>query len=221
MYKLDHFLKLLREKKPFAYVSIADGEMGAILKGEGYTTSKKYQVITKELRDRLEEALLYRQDNYYVGICCDQWRASGKEKEMVGEYENLTYAWVFQMINWHKALQGFINIFKDKKTVWVGGQDQDVNKLPFKVSLQIGVPNTEAWDINDRVSRLAFNDGDIVLVSAGCNSVPWIHYWFKKYKKTTFIDIGCMFDPMTRGIWRRFQLDPKRYCRGCKNHECE
>lgn len=67
MYKLDHFLKLLKEKKPFAYVGIADGEMGAILKGKGYTTSKKYQVVTKELQGELKKALLHHQDNYYIG----------------------------------------------------------------------------------------------------------------------------------------------------------
>lgn len=221
MYKLDHFLKLLKENKPFAYVSIADGEMGAISEGEGYTTSKKYQIITKELQGEIKKALLHRQENYYVGICCDQWKVAKKEKEMVGDYKNLTYAWIFQMVNWHKTIRELTNLLGNRRVVWIGGQDQDVTKLPFNVEMSIGVPAKEAWSINDRMAVRYFEPGDIVLVSAGCNAVAWIYNWFQEFKDTTFIDIGSTFDPFTRNVWRRYQIDPNHYCSGCKNKQCK
>lgn len=78
---LETILAAIAANEPFAFNRFADGEL-AILEGRDIPTADGWSAtnVSDDFKRRLEAALTYRDDGYYVGIscpCCDRegWQA--------------------------------------------------------------------------------------------------------------------------------------------------
>ena len=147
MDKYNTLIDNLKNKEPFALGRFNDGEMLGIWQA-GQVVARGDQLVSVELRDKLTQALVHMQHQYWVGLPCSKCfpEHSNLAKSLVHpQYPYQTHAVVFTNRNWKKFVDEFPNHINDRNVYWVGGDDQDITKLPFTVTEQYKVPKRDAW----------------------------------------------------------------------------
>lgn len=211
----------LENKEPFALTRFNDGEMNGIIKPSNtYTAARGDQFINKDLKDKLKEAFLFSEPNYYKGIPCSKCfpDLNREASNLIGDYPYKTYA----VVQTNRNLQFVVNtlglLLEDRRVIWVGGEDQDINKLFFVGIKPIGklkVKTTNAWENFDELKDIKFRANDVIFLSCGPLAEVLIYEWFKNNPWTTFFDIGSVFDPLTRNVWHRCHLGTLPKCEKC------
>jgi hypothetical protein len=205
MDKYDTLMDSLKNNEPFALGRFNDGEMLGI-RNAGQVVARGDQLVSVELQDKLKQAILHRQHRYWVGLPCSTCFPShfNLAKSLVHpQYPHQTHAVVFTNRNWKKFVGEFPKHINDRNVYWVGGDDQDVTKLPFKVTEQYKVPKRDAWSLYEDTLPLVdnFAQDSLVLVTCGPMARVLVKEWYEKRPDLTIIDIGSTFDPFTRNVW--------------------
>jgi hypothetical protein len=205
---MDWFLDNLKNNVPFGFARFNDGEMMGISQ-VGSIAARGDQRVDESLSRALTDALTHKQKNYYVGIPCSMCypNLNHVAKGLVGDYEFLTSAVVTTNKNWKYFIEQFPATVKDKRLIWIGGADQNVDNLSdldITVDKKALIPRKDSWRYYDHVLTTfpeTFNKGDIVAISLGPTARVLVKEWFKLYPDITFLDVGSNFDPYTRNVW--------------------
>jgi hypothetical protein len=219
MEKIDTILENLRKQIPFALARFNDGEMQGIAQ-PGCTVARGDQFVTPELSHALKEALVYEQDNYWVGLPCSVCfpGLSQLARSLVNlDYEYLTHAVVITNRNWMKFKEAFPSTIGERKVVWISGDDQKFEKLGFPVHISCQLKPQDSWDQYQETKELYQDmpEGAIVILSCGPLSRVLAREWFEKRPDVTFIDAGSTWDPYTRDVWHRCHLHILPPCSEC------
>jgi len=158
-------------------------------------------------RQILEQSLLHKNDNYYVGLpcrCCvgdkhcDNLRTQSKQDEA-----QLTWANIFVNANYPEFLESTIATLQDKTINMVCHEKSDLAGLPFKVNDSFNV-GANAWSANydSMLAELSTYiekkniENQVFIFCAGVLSNMLIFQLNKAYPNNTYLDVGSVFDDM-------------------------
>lgn len=221
MEKVDEILNKLGAREPVALARFNDGEMSAILNSAGtVTVARGDQFVSMDLRHRLLAALVHEQKNYYKGIPCRLCypHFHNQARELVGQYEYLTYAVVNTNRNWQYFRDNLGSAIGDRRVIWVSGEDQNTEVLKYfgiYVSEHISLPTKNAFNDYYRVKNREFKKDDVVLLSCGPVGRVLTWNWFSENPQANFLEIGSTFDPYTRNVWHRCHTGKLPKCKEC------
>jgi len=232
---LDIINDLLSKKENFAFSRFSDGEVlmlnrVEVLMGESQNKihhslfpadnppddHKHYNPTEHEFqRQKLQEAIEYRGDNYFKGISCrccivPMWGQFfyDSQFEMIGlgDEENLTWSNLFINSNYKRFVEETMSIFKERKIVIVVNESADISELPFKVEKDFRIGQNcmiNNYDtINDIKEYIASNKihDTVFLCAASSLSNMIIHQCYKEYPNNTYVDIGSALNPFMPGV---------------------
>ena len=197
----------LKNKDPFCYVRFNDGEMMGICM-DNALVARGDQIVGKDLKEKLKKAIIHRQKNYYVGIPCSRCYPEFNKvaKHLTGDYKNVKSAVALTNRNWKQFYDNFPSAMKDRKILWIGGKDQDPERLKdygLNIVKTIRVPNRNSWNYYDSIKTTAeqfFSEVDVVCVSLGPTARILCSTWFQENDDMTFLDMGSLLDPITRNV---------------------
>ena len=198
----------LENNIPFAFARFNDGEMMGVLQAHTIV-ARGDQYIDESLHISLQESLQHKQQNYYIGIPCSLCYPKLFKlaiKSVGDNYPFLTKAVVTTNKNWKKFIDTFPKVMRDRRLIWIGGNDQDIEPLKqmgLNVVNNVKIPRKNSWrlyeNIKNKVPHL-FQSGDVVAISLGPTARILVRKWFEEYPDITFIDLGSNMDPFTRGV---------------------
>jgi hypothetical protein len=222
MEKINMIVKNLLSGTPQALVRFNDGEIIAMVDPNAYI-ARGAQKSSESLQRGLKEAIKYKAKNYFIGLPCSlcypEYRYEA-ERYVDKDYPYKTHATVLTNSNFHYFRK--ILMLYQGDMVYVSGEDHNVEKLReagYNISNHITVPSEDAWSSRNEVYKRHkdFDKGDVVLVCAGPLSRWLVYKWYKKRPDVTFLDIGSLLDPYTRGVFHRCHNNTLPYCMECNN----
>jgi hypothetical protein len=214
------FFDKIRIREPFSIARFNDGEMLAIEGAEG-SVSRGAQKVDKAVSVYLTESLLPLED-YWVGVPCRTCFPKQRQTfdSMCGNYNTFS-ATIFTNNSRYKDIHdAMVEALRGREVIWIGGDDQDVRRLPFKISTLLCASSKNCFtQFNDTIHNISEMDvkGKVVMSSCGPMSRAISYFGFKYNQEATFIDIGSFFDPVTRGVTHNYHLDKTGYCKECNS----
>tara|TARA_R110002012_G_scaffold94659_5_gene228985 strand:+ start:269 stop:964 length:696 start_codon:yes stop_codon:yes gene_type:complete len=205
--KMDWFIENLQNGIPFGYARFNDGEMMAI-DNIGAVVARGDQVVDESLHEALNEAIIYKQERYYVGIPCSLCypRLASLAREVVGDYDYITSAVATTNRNWKHFITSFPIAMEGRRMIWIGGNDQNsdaIKDLGITVAKTALIPRQNSWRFYEKIRESVpqyFEPGDVVGISLGPTARVLVRRWFQEYPDITFIDMGSNLDPYTRNV---------------------
>lgn len=230
--------KLLKTKENFAFSRFSDGETYMLLKQEiemnanfikvgdhfdgnarcSIDDIKHYDPKKHEFyRQKLEDSLLFRKDNYYKGISCKCCIAGGGElgeyyfnwtlnKIGKGDEHNLTWSNLFINSNYLYFLQNIVPIFKERKIIMVVNKNADLSKLPFKAVKDFRIGENcmiNNYSIIEEIKKYIKENNiknHVFLIAASFLTNMINHQVYSEYDENTYLDIGSSLNPFMPGI---------------------
>lgn len=204
----DWFFENLKNNHNFCYVRYNDGEMMGVNK-VGSVAARGDQQVNQSLHDKLIEGISHRQKDYYIGIPCSICFPFYSElaKNMTKGYDNITSAVLLTNRNWKVFYDNFTKACKGRKVIWVGGKSQSKTALEeygLNIKKLVSVPEKNSWFYYEKLKEIVpsfLEPNDIVAVSLGPTARVLCKEWFQEYTENTFIDIGSLLDPVTKGVY--------------------
>jgi len=225
----DRFLNMLESEEPFALTRMNDGEMSSFVRPDGQRFGRtQHTVVSEKLRQKFREVLSHEQKNYWVGLVCPECYPDLNKiaKEYVrDDYEYQTRAVVLTNRNWGRFVTKFPDAVSNRRLVWMGSKDQNLEMLRDVTSINIreviSVPNLNTWDYYDQIKQMhrKFSDGDVVAFSSGPISRILIKEWYEQRPDVTFVGIGSVFDNFTKNVWHACHRGWTRMGK-CETKEC-
>jgi len=220
----------LRNNVPFGFARFNDGEMIGI--SQPYSVvARGDQYIDKDLQNSLLKALQHEQDNYYIGIPCSLCYPVHHKlaSDIVNnDYPFLTSAVITTNRNWKNFINLFPEAMGDRRLIWIGGDDQDIEPLKdmgLNIVNNVKIPRRNSWNFYKEIKKKVpplFQPGDVVAISLGPTARVLVQNWFKDYPSISFIDIGSNMDPFTRGVhhnchkgWEDTGFNLAKPCKEC------
>lgn len=211
---LNKLMQLINDKKPFAFMKFADGEMSLIKNIAVHTETQAFQVdkwsapnSPTKLGKDLSEAIAIQDPNVYIGISCDCCDSKGKEIlwDLINNpKENVTYSNIFINGNYPLALDFLKNI--QEPINLISNYITNINNFPIKVNKFLPIPNNcvhfyeyykdyflKTLDIFKNVSN------ELFLVSAGPLSEVIIYYLWKINPTNRYVDVGSAIGEWVHG----------------------
>lgn len=226
MHKLKILLQLTTSRIPWALARFNDGEMRAMHSIEG-AVARGDQPCGTELRASLKWAIAQRRDNLFIGVPCSRcfpvhsFRAEQATRNM-GSQRTLAVVQTNRNLNAFK--DGMTEILGEQQkkinygrvVSWVSGDDQDVSKLPFDVAFHLKIHTKDAYGLDrDTLMNWRFSPGSIVFLSCGPLATVAAVQLFLMQPTVTFIDVGSVWDPETRGVSHRCHTGKLPACKEC------
>lgn len=226
---MDWFLENLKNNVQFGYARFNDGEMMGIA-DVGSVVARGDQYVDSSLSTALKEAIKHKQTNYYIGIPCPLCYPKHNKlaMELVGEYKYTTGAVVTTNRNWKKFMDNFPTAVSNRRLVWIGGDDQNVDNLEtigLKIAKRGLLPRKDSWRYYEHVLKTfpkQLEKGDVVCISLGPTARVLVKEWFGEMPDITFIDIGSNLDPFTRNVshachrgWEETGFNLAKRCEEC------
>tara|TARA_R110002110_G_scaffold401439_1_gene618275 strand:- start:4473 stop:5174 length:702 start_codon:yes stop_codon:yes gene_type:complete len=207
-----------KQGKPFAFNKFCDGEWMAMqniaLNNNEFENSPN---IPQIYRDKLVEALQYKDPNYYIGVSCSCCFPDHAEKmrELSGQDdEHMTFANIFVNSNYLKYKQTFLEEFKKYKIHLVANENAKIEDLPFDVEKFYPV-GFSAWVNNyDLIEEIKnSNESDkLFLFACGPFGNLLTHQLFDHNKENIYLDVGSTLNPWTQS--EGFKRDYYTYTQG-------
>ncbi len=153
----------------------------------------------KALGELLVSAFEKKAKHYYIGTPCPRCHPKlseyAKEIRPVDDY-------TIPAMTFHHNLSRYPEILgqiKKKKVYFVVNPKQDLTffkKMGFEFSDEqvIRVPFRNSHEEYEKLKKLAFDEGAVVLMMCGMLAKILCAYWFENFPKTTFIAFGSSFD---------------------------
>jgi len=227
--QMDWFIENLQNNIPFGYARFNDGEMMAIDQ-IGSVVARGDQVVDESLHNALNEAIIYKQERYYIGIPCSLCypHLASLAREVVGDYDYLTSAVATTNRNWQHFITSFPVAMDERRLIWIGGNDQNahaIRAMGIDVAKTALVPRVNSWEYYEKIRQTVpqyFQPGDVVGISLGPTARVLVRQWFEEYPDLTFIDMGSNLDPITRNVrhnchrgWEETGFNLTKRCAEC------
>lgn len=209
----------LKKREPFAFSKYADGELHIFVNKEINNGEFWFDPKTNaEDRKRLINSFQYKDDNYFVGVCCSccgSWGISHKwmVKQSGQNEENLTWANLFVNSNYQIYLNEMIPIYSEYEVVLVSNSASNLENLPFNIKKHFKI-GKNAWvnDLNllDEIKEYIDNNCSnhtLFLFCAGPYGNILTHQLFDHNKNNTYIDIGSTLNPFLLGEYGKNTRD--------------
>ncbi|MDC3250366.1 GT-D fold domain-containing glycosyltransferase [bacterium] len=218
---MDWFLNNLKNNINFSFARFNDGEVGGIM-NPNFTASRGAQFINETLSQKLKEGLKFQKNNYWIGIPCPICYPEMNKvaNDLVGDYPYKTLAVDLINKNYQRFLQEGVPLLIQKPIYWIGSEDQDLSQLVnvgFNIKQQYKLPTKNAFSEYNTVKNLytKFKDDCVVILSLGPLERVLAKEWFEKKDTLTYLGLGSMFDPWTRGIQHGYHKQTLKPCRVC------
>ena len=223
------FLDKLEKKENFCYVRYNDGEMMGIDR-VGAIAARGDQYVDQSLHDKLIEGINHRQENYYIGVPCSTCfnHYSKLAKQMTKDYDLVTSAVLFTNKNWKTFYDSFPAACDKRPVIWIGGKSQSKqNLLDYGLEIKncVLVPEHNSWRFYEKLKEMMSQfiaPDDIIAISLGPTARVLCKEFFEEYPDNTFIDIGSVLDPVTKGVyfdahkgWEETGFNLQRRCPEC------
>ena len=146
---MDWLLDNLKNNVQFGFSRFNDGEMMGISK-VGCVVARGDQYVDNSLSVALKDAIEHKQENYYIGIPCSLCypEYNSLATELIGEYKFLTKAVVTTNRNWKKFIENFPAAVSNRRIIWIGGDDQNVDNLE-EIGIEVAkrglIPRKNSW----------------------------------------------------------------------------
>ena len=208
---LELIIKKIQNRDKFAFSKYADGELHimankSINNGEFWFNPQEDGVY----RNQMIQSFQYKNDNYFVGICCPccgswgvmhEWMKKNSKQDL----SNLTFANVFVNSNHEFYINNMVPLYSMYDVVLVSNSDSSLDKLPFNVKKHFKI-GKNAWISNtDLISEMKnFIDSEeikdhLFLFCAGPLGNILTHQLFDYNKENTYIDIGSTLNHFLLG----------------------
>jgi hypothetical protein len=235
---LDDIISLFNSGENFAFSRFSDGEVymlqkkpikmfsnGALVGDKqlpgAYSEDdwKDYNPDTDEFyRQKLEDAIKHKQDNYFKGLSCRCCIADGEKNfkwqlDLIGpgDEHNLTWSNLLINSNYLKYITNFVPLFKNKRIFSVINKNGDIPNwtLDFQPEKNFAIgPKCiqNDYEIIDEIKNYIKHNNikDCVFICAASSlSNMIIHQCFSDYPNNTYIDVGSSLNPFIPGIGSR------------------
>jgi hypothetical protein len=215
--KYNYIMNMLINDIPFSFSKMNDGELNAIMsnKDSENTISRGSQKITKELSNKLFEALVYRDDNYFVGIPCSLCYPDMHKYAFKYTDKNIP---ANLLISNSRATYNILEkILVDKKVVLVCNENADISKLSFKPYICLRVSNNNCFSEYSKYKEgyKLCEEGYICIFCCGPLGRILCYEWFKNNNKLTCLELGSFYDPLTMQKAYMYQSGILRKCMEC------
>lgn len=232
---LDFFYNKLLNNEKFALSRWGDGELiiirGLFLdlldKGNGEFKFDPNDSIYSESRRLLQEAYVYKDSQYYVGIpcrCCVGKRSARHFKRLCGSEESqLTWANIFVNSNYRIFEDKIVPLlWKLKTRIYANINSCRTDMVSDSVEIY-PIINRDAWltnlslidEIKKEISESNLTD-TVFLFAAGPFANILVYELWKFNKQNTYIDVGSVFDKyLGLKLTRDYQFggqDSKKVC---------
>ena len=226
MDKVSILLNFIEEKKPFCFIKMNDGEINALLNPNA-SLSRGLDKSSDKMSSKLKEALIYEQDNYFVGLPCNKCYGSlcDKIKTMIPhkKKENILLANLLINSNMNTTTQKFQTCFQDRHVIMVCNQKMSKNLPSLK---DFGIFVNEVYIVAD---KLAFStdydqirhkikdipDNSVVLACCGPLGRVLCYEWFSQNSSLTCIELGSYFDPILNDKSYLYHTGTLQHCGVC------
>jgi hypothetical protein len=204
MNRLDEILKYLSDNRPFALSRFNDGEMMGV-EGSGVTVARGRQYVGETLHRALGKLLGSDIPMHFLGLPCAKcfptWHDIAK-RIAPHAHVRVTHATVLtnrNLVPWKAAAP---RLFLHRSVAWIAGEDQNEMALPFSVATRIKVPSKNAWTSCAQIAKecLDVPYGSVCLLSCGPTATVLAGLLFIARPDSTWIDVGSVWDPETRGV---------------------
>ena len=165
-------------------------------------------------RQKLEDSLTFRADNYYKGLSCRcccvgqegfDWQLN---KIGPGDEHNLTWANLMINSNYLDYINKFVPLFKTKRIFSVINNLANISNWGLDFQPEKNFPIGSNCIINDygvieeikNFIRLNNIKDSVFLLSASSLSNMIAHQCYMEYPNNTYIDIGSSLNPFMPGI---------------------
>lgn len=220
------FTKFLDKIKSAEYFSLSrwgDGELSILenkyidirSKGNGEFRYDPNLPQYNIARSALQEAYIYKDDQYYIGIACPccvgQEKYEYMKKKSGQDEEHLTWANIFVNANYNRTINELVPELSKHTVYLVVNKNSKIIKLPFKPA-NVWCVGTDAWycdyNIIDVLKNFIIKNkvkNAIFLFAAGpLANILTYELWKNGSKDNTYIDVGSIIDPflelkLTRG----------------------
>tara|TARA_E500000178_G_scaffold354623_1_gene424270 strand:+ start:230 stop:973 length:744 start_codon:yes stop_codon:yes gene_type:complete len=208
---LELIIDKVKKKERFAFSKYADGELH-ILTNKPINNGEFWFVPNENQfhRDQMIKSFQFKDDNYFVGICCPCCGSWGvmhpwMKQQSKQQNKNLTFANVFVNGNHEHYIENMVPLYSNYDVILVSNSNSNLEKLPFKVSkhFQIGknawVDDTQVIEkIKEYISKENIKDS-LFLFCAGPFGNILAHQLFEYNKENTYIDIGSTLNHFLLG----------------------
>lgn len=219
-------IDMLARRSPFGLVRYGDGEMMAI-RGRALRVARDEQRVSPQLASALRAGLEKPAPGVVVGIPCPAcWPEDHvAARRLVPAGHQLVPATALQNTAHILATQTILGVLraqKDRQVAWVGAASHNLSQIEGllgRMVMHVPVPERDAFDaaiqqfdeISDGLARAA-----VVFLSCGPASRHGVNVLRAASPHVTAIDIGTLFDPMTRGIRHSYHREDGRLvCPAC------
>ncbi len=234
----DSFLKMLEGRESFAFSRFSDGEVFMMqgqeivmaadhckVKGRVHRISypeddyKHYDPEQHEFyREKLVEAFVHRQKNYFKGLSCRccigeadfKWQIELIEKGYDDcDQGHLTWSNLLINANYLKFLKEMYPVIFTYPIVMTVNKNAQLGDLGLDIKKEFRVgPNCIVNDysiIEEMLSYIRNNEitGHLFLFAASSLSNMAIHQLYKEFPSNTYMDIGSSLNPFMPGIGSR------------------
>lgn len=205
------FKDRIEDRENFTFSKYADGEW-AVMENTSVNNKEFWfeqnSIADEHKRNKLIESFQYQHENYYVGIscpCCQGIDVFNKMKSFsMQKDEKLTWANLWVNSNYQYFVEKVIPIFRRRNVILFCNRYGDIENLPFRPKLVIGVENN-AWEHNwsyiDLTKRLITEheiENHIFLFCCGPFGNILAYELTKHNDQNTYLDIGSTLNPWLR-----------------------
>ena len=221
--------RLLEERTPFCFVRLNDGEMNAILKID-FPISRGDDISCVNMSKQLNNILIDECDdpNVFIGIPCKicyndlyihcmEVLTLHKSENFIAN--NVIDANILINNNYDNTLTKFMELLPDKNIIIIGNELADfsqLKKININANRTYAVSSKNAFKNDyDMLKNIDVEDGSVVLTLCGPLGRVLCYELYKKFKNSTFIDLGSFFDPLTRQISFLYHTNNHKHCDNC------
>jgi hypothetical protein len=206
---------LFKKGSPFAFSKFADGEWAAIL-NESLNNGEfeNNHNIPDIYRQKLLEALQFKDKDYYIGTCCPCCNGDRAQKmrELSGQDEDhMTFANVFVNTNYKIYKETFLKEYSNYDVHLIANEKSQISNLPFKIEKFYPV-GFSAWVNNYNLIEEILNENysnKLFLFCCGPFGNILSHQLHLNNKNNIYLDIGSTLNPwlQSEGFKRDYYCD--------------
>lgn len=227
MDKVTILINHLKQKTPFCFIKMNDGEMNALINPNA-GLSRGLDKSSELMSQKLKEALTYEQENYYVGIPCEKcYKNLNNETNKYIEKKNkdyILYANIFINSNMNISTKCLQTCFQDeRKKIIVCNEKMASNIDNLR---KFGIPIDEIYIVSDKFAFQndyasivrKINDipeNSVILTCCGPLGRILCKEWFEKNKSLTCLELGSYFDPLLNNRSYMYHTGNLLYCDIC------
>ena len=225
--EIEILFQKFKKGKPFCFSKFADGEWAAMQ--NEYLNNSEFENTSNtpsKYREELVNAIRYKDDNYYIGVCCPCCNGDRAQKmrDFCGQDEShMTFANVFVNGNYSRYRETFLKSYSDYDVHLVANKNSKFENLPFKPE-KIYPIGFSAW-VNDynlinEINQQTLSN-KLFLFCAGPFGNLLAHQLYESNKNNIYIDAGSTLNPwlQSEGFHRDYYMEDlgSRF----KNMKCE